>query len=471
MQPKHTGLRSGLVSFRLEHMFGWFVTWGLCAIPVVLWLRMHPLDTIKTLPALMLSLGRVAGLVGMVMYALNLVYSTRLRFLEYFFGGLNRVYIAHHLLGGFALIFLTLHPLFLALRYAGKQLLQGALLLLPNGLTPLSALFDRSHEFHELVLTQWAITFGIIAFWGMVVLLLVTFFINLPYRIWLFTHKFLGVAFFFGALHVLFIESDTSKNAVLKYYLLAVATIGIGAYIYRTLMGRIIIKHYKYAVDSVKVVAGNVVQINMVPMGLKMSYKPGQFVFVRFNSNVVHDGISKEWHPFSISSAPHDNVLQLSVKGLGDYTNKLAGLQPGSAAEIEGAYGRFTYTNFKNKKQIWVAGGIGVTPFLSMARSITDPSYQVDLYYSVNTASELIDWNLLSEVATINPNFRIIPFIGEQQNGAFLSTTFIKQYSGELKDKEVFICGPPPMMKSMRQQFKNEGLPGTSIHSEEFAMS
>ena len=471
MQPKHTGLRSGLVSFELEHLFGWLVTIGLCLVPVVMWFQMHPPDTIRSLPALMLSIGRVAGLVGMVMYALNLVYSTRLRFLEYFFGGLNRVYIAHHSLGGFALIFLTLHPLFLALRYVGGQMLQGALLLLPNGLTPISALFDRSHEFHELVLTQWAITFGIIAFWGMVVLLLVTFFINLPYRLWLFTHKFLGAAFFLGSLHVLFIESDTSNNPALKYYLLTLAATGLGAYVYRTLMGSIIIKHYKYVVDSVKVVAGNVVQVNMVPTGLKMSYKPGQFVFVRFNSNTPHDGISKEWHPFSISSAPHDGVLQLSVKGLGDYTNKLAVLRAGSTADIEGAYGRFTYTNFKNKNQIWVAGGIGVTPFISMARSITDPSFHVDLYYSVNTTSELIDWDLLAGVAGGNPNFRVIPFISDQQNGAFLSAAFIKQYSGELKGKEVFICGPPPMMKSMRQQFKNEGLPGTSIHSEEFAMS
>lgn len=470
MQPKHTGLRPTIVSFRLEHLVGWMVTLGLCLVPVIMWFSMHPPETIKTFPALMLSFGRIAGLVGMVMYALNLVYATRLRFLEYFFGGLNRVYIAHHLLGGFALIFLTLHPLFLALRYLGDHLLQGALLLIPNGLTPLNALFNSSNEFHDLVLTQWAITFGIVAFWGMVVLLLVTFFVQLPYRIWLFTHKFLGVAFFFGALHVLFIESDTSKNVALRYYLLIIAAIGLIAYVYRTLGGSILIRHYKYNVVDVQVVAGNVVQINMKPASsLTMSYKPGQFVFVRFLFN-DDAGISKEWHPFSISSAPSDPVLQLSVKGLGDYTNKLAALKPGAIADIEGAYGRFTYSNFSNKNQIWIAGGIGVTPFLSMARSIADPSYHVDLYYSVKTASELIDWNLLVDVNARNPNFRVMPFIGDQQKG-FLNTAFIKQYSGELKGKEIFICGPPPMMKSMRQQLRQEGLPATSIHSEEFAMS
>lgn len=450
-------------------MIGWGVTTILCFIPVVLWYQMHPLSTIETFPAIMLSIGRVAGLVGMVMYALNLFYATRLRFLEYFFGGLNRVYIAHHILGGFALIFLTMHPLFLALRYAGSSIRQGALLLIPYGLGPIEALFNTKHEFHDLVLTQWAITFGIIAFWGMVVLLLLTFFIQLPYRLWLLTHKFLGVAFFFGGLHVFFIESDTSNNTVLRYYMLIIAACGIIAYVYRTLMGSILVRKYVYKVDSVNIVAGNVTQVNMTPLNLPMSYKPGQFIFVRFR--FADDmGISKEWHPFSISSSPGDSVLQISVKGLGDYTNKLVQLKPGAIADVEGAYGRFTYTNFTNKDQIWVAGGIGVTPFISMAKNVMRDNYKVDLYYSVKSESELIDWNLLAGISAANSNFRIIPFVADKQQG-FLTTEFIKQYSGTLKGKEIFICGPPPMMQSMRKQFKAEGLPGTSIHSEEFAMT
>ncbi len=469
MQPKHTGLRSGLVSFRLEYALGWGITLVLCFIPVVIWQDMHPISNIQTLSAAMLSFGRVAGLVGMVMYALNLVYATRLRFLEYLFGGLNRVYIAHHLLGGFALILLTFHPLFLALRYVNSSMLQAALLLLPNGLTPIDALFNTSHEYHDLVLEQWAITFGIIAFWGMVVLLLFTFFIQMPYRLWLFTHKFLGVAFFFGGLHVFFIDSDTSSNTLLRYYMLGVAAVGLIAFAYRTLAGNILIRKYKYEISSVDVVAGNVTQINMTHLKEKMSYKPGQFVFVRFFAG-KGSGISKEWHPFSISSGTKDAMLQLSIKGLGDYTNALSALKPGDTAEIEGAYGRFTYTNFKNKHQIWVAGGIGVTPFISMAKGIADDKHIIDLYYSVNTSSELIDWPTLSGIAKDNKNFRVIPFIGDQQKG-FLSTDFIKKYSGDLKGKEIFICGPPPMMKSLRQQFKHEGLPGTSIHSEEFAMT
>lgn len=467
MQP--SGNRHVIISFRLEHLLGWGVTIALCLIPVVLWFDMHPLSTIHGFPATMLAIGRVAGLVGMVMYALNLVYSTRLRFLEHFFGGLNRVYIAHHMLGGLALVFLAIHPLALSLRYVTTDLKQAALLLVPNGLAPFSALFDKASFYHLIVIEQWAIFFGIVAFWGMVVLLLVTFFIKIPYRIWLFTHKFLGLAFFIGGLHVLFIASDTSTNNALKYYILALTVIGLAAFVYRTILGNILIRHYEYEVSGVKMVAGNVTQLSMRPLGQRMSYKPGQFIFVRF----THSGtkLSKEWHPFSISSGDKDGELEISVKGLGDYTNSLASIQVGAVARLEGAYGRFSYNNFKNLNQIWIAGGIGVTPFISMAKSLPDDGYNIDLYYSVKTESELIDWQALSGVSLSKKGkFRVMPYIGDKTKER-LSGTFIAQNSGDLKGKDIFICGPPPMMSSIKKQLKELGVPSARIHSEEFGMS
>src|SRR5664279_3039125 len=129
MQPR--GDRPIVISFRLEHLLGWGITFLLCFIPVLMWANAHPLSTIHGFSSIMLNLGRVTGLIGMVMYALNLVYATRLRFLEYLFGGLNRVYIAHHMLGGLALAFLSLHPLFLSLRFVKVSIQQAALLLLP----------------------------------------------------------------------------------------------------------------------------------------------------------------------------------------------------------------------------------------------------------------------------------------------------------------------------------------------------
>jgi len=468
MQPR--GNRQVIISFRLEHLLGWGISIALCIVPIVMWVQIHPLGTIHGFAPTMLAIGRVTGLVGMIMYSLNLIYSTRLRFLERFFGGLNRVYIAHHTLGGLALVMIALHPLALSLRYINTSLKQAALILVPNGLAPVSALFQRTSFYHPIVVEQWAIFFGFLAFWAMVILLLVTFFIRLPYRVWLFSHKFLGLAFFIASLHVLFIASDTSTHNGIKYYILFISFLGLAAFVYRTLLGNIFIRHYDYSVDEVKIVAGNVTQLNMSPVKDRISFKPGQFVFIKFsNSGTI---LSKEWHPFSVSSGDKDGRLQLSVKGLGDYTNMLANIKPGAKAEIEGAYGRFSYNNFNNRNQIWVAGGIGVTPFISMAKSLPDVSdYKIDLYYSVKTTSELIDWDSLAGISVAQRNnFRVMPYVGDQTK-EHLSADFIERNSGDLHGKDIFICGPPPMMTALRKQFKAKGVPGARIHSEEFGMS
>ena len=121
--------------------------------------------------------------------------------------------------------------------------------------------------------------------------------------------------------------------------------------------------------------------------------------------------------------------------------------------------------------QIWVAGGIGITPFLSMAKSLPESGYKIDLYYSVKTASELIDWDSLYGVAMAkNGNFRVIPYVGDQYKDR-LSVDLIEKMSGEITNRDIFICGPPPMMASLKKQFKDKGVPTARIHSEEFGMS
>lgn len=467
MQP--SGKRTVIISFRWEHLLGWGVTVLLCIVPVVMWLSTHNLVYIKKPEQTMLAIGQLTGLIGTVMYALNLFYATRLKFLEYLFGGLNRVYIAHHLLGGLALVMLSFHPLMLAFRFVASDIKQAALLLVPNGIFPLEALVDTQHIYHQSVLQQWAIFFGIIAFWGMVGLLLVTFFIKLPYRIWLFSHKFLGVAFAISAFHILFISSDVAKYPALRIYMLSIVGIGVAAFVYKSILGRIVIRRHSYVVENIATAGGGVVQLKMKPNGTPISYKAGQFVFMRLLN--AGNGISKEWHPFSISSNPKDSQLEISIKALGDYTSKLDGVKPGTIVEVEGAYGRFSYVNYKNTKQIWIAGGIGITPFLSMAKDIKGSDVHADLYYSVKTESELINWDLLYSKAVNSPeNLRVIPFIGDKQPN-YLDIDYIATMSGDLNDKDFYICGPPAMMQSLKKQLKARGVPGTSIHSEEFGMS
>ena len=458
-----------IISFRPEYMIGWTLTILLCLISVWLWLAVNPWDLNAPFATQMVNLGSLTGIVGTVLYSIDFVLATRLRFLEPIFGGLNQAYIAHHIIGGFSLILLSLHPLFLALRLLKISTLEAATFLLPYGLAPLGALFDPKAELHSTVLQQWALFFGIVAFWGMLGLLVVTFFIKIPYRIWLLTHKFLGLAFFIGGLHVLFINNVVVISPQLRYYLYVVIVIGLIAFVYKLFSGKILIRRHRYIVEQSGLLNKEILQIVLRPQGRPMTYEPGQFVFIRF-LGAKAAGVTDEWHPFSISSAPTDPVLWLNVKALGDYTNILSSLPPGTTAEVEGAYGRFSYREYDNPKQIWVGGGIGIAPFLSMARDLPKSGYNVDLYYAVRTPSELVAWDMLANIASIQTTgLRLIPFVSQQSG--HLSADYIEQVSGELSDREVFICGPTSMMTGLRKELRKKSVPDANIHTEEFAMA
>lgn len=106
-----------------------------------------------------------------------------------------------------------------------------------------------------------------------------------------------------------------------------------------------------------------------------------------------------------------------------------------------------------------------------MAKSLENDDFDICLFYSVKSQSELVEWDDLARIAmSKNGKFKLIPFVSEQQGG-FLNTEFMLNYCKSFTDKEIFICGPPPMMKSLRKQLRQAGVKNKQIHSEEFAMS
>ena len=444
---------------------GWLITIGICLLPVLLWLRLYPPgDLFSGYFTTLTNLGKIAGLLAVTAYALNFIYATRLRLLEDWFGGLNKLYVAHHLLGGLALIMMLLHPLLLSAALAKDALPEAARLLLPDGLLPLGALFDSAADQHNMVRREWAILMGGLAFLGTIVLLVITFYAKVSFEFWLKSHRLLGVAFLLAGLHVALNISDPQRSLPLKLFLLAIIALGLAAFVYRTLLGNILIRRYRYRVKAV-IPVGKITNVLLEPAaGRPLQHQPGQFLFIRFLDG---DKLRHQWHPFSISSAPGEPALRISVKALGDFTASLPGLRPGSPAEIEGAYGHFSYLRDAGRSQIWIAGGIGITPFLAMAGSLLGRrGYSIDLYHSVASASELLGSAYLGKLTHAPGNrFKYMPWISARQG--LLSAQIIAGHSG-VADKDIFICGPPPMMKSLRRQFGALNVPKNRIRTEEF---
>lgn len=437
-------------------------------IPVLIWLLMVPFGSRISSPSFVVtSLGQLSGLIGMSLFSVTLVLSARVKFLEEYFGGQNRAYINHHILGAAAFILLIFHPLFLISKY-----LMISLATAFQFITPWQQ--DRS------------ILLGTVGLMFMIASLFFTFYKKLPYQIWKQTHRFLGFAFFFGSLHVFFIESDVSRNLPLRYYMFVLVLMGIASLLYRVVLRKYLVKTYSYQVKAINEFGPNSREVVLTSIGEPMLYKPGQFAFFGFNSTTL----SREVHPFSISSAPalvnkNDFVsvnnsigssdmtsheISFVAKALGDYTNRLGELKVGDIANVEGPYGVFTLDSAELHRRIWIAGGIGITPILAMARSLdmggNVDKYMVDLYYSVKTEDEFIFLDELSKIAKNTGKLRIFEVVTSKDG--YITVEKIMKNSNI--GSEVYICGPIQMMSSLRQQFLEKGVIPKHIHTEEFAL-
>ncbi len=431
-----------------DSLRGWIIVSLLSLLPVILWFSQpDALQRFADLSSILLIFGELTALIGVVAFSLSFVLSMRITWLEDFFGGMNRVYQAHHTLGGIAFILLLIHPLLLVYPYSSGAWSAAAAFFLPG--------------------SDWTINIGMAALLSMMALLIITYYLDFPYEVWRFTHKFLGAAFFLGAMHGLLVSSDVSHYRPLFVYITGITAIGMIAFIYRTLLGRVLVPRHAYIVSDVIDAEGNVTQLILNPekSGAIMHFYPGQFVFLSMTDKVSQD---RDPHPFSISSSPLQETIRLSIKALGDYSTWIRSATKGSKVFLEGPYGRFSSYFNPAKSYVWIGGGIGITPFISMAYTLTGV-IPVDIYYCMTNPSEAAHLTELKDIEDSIGNVRIIPWYSAEKGR--ITAKHIEELSGSLVEKHIFICGPPAMMHALKKQLKELGVSGHHIYTEEFEMS
>lgn len=425
---------------------GWVLIILLCAIPVLIWTTVIPLQyRFSGTYAVLTSIGQLLGLIGIAGFAVTMILSGRYKIFDTLFGGMNQAYIVHHIMGAVSFCLLLIHPIPLTLRLIPNSWFSAASQLIPS--------------------IDWALNFGISALTLMIALLLFTFFVDLPYHIWKWTHKFLGVAFFFAILHSLYITSDVTTSLPLRIYLLVLTGLGLFAFIQRTLLGRWFVHRVPYLVSKSKEITPTVWEITLSPLTSEViKPAPGQFIFVSFRG----PGVSHEAHPFSLTSPGKSRDLVFGAKSLGDFTSTLSRIKPETLALVEGPFGRFSYEYHKQKAYIWIAGGIGITPFISMIRSLPANTARIDLYYSCKDENDAVYHEELENISRTNPAIRFIPWYTKTQGK--LTAELVQRASGELSHYGIFLCGPPMMMAGFKKQFKALGIKKDHIVSEEFEM-
>lgn len=429
-----------------KNKLGWIIVIMVSVAPALMWFFLGESENrFANYETITHSIGQISGLIAMTMFSITFLLSTRMKIIEDYFGGMDKVYKAHGILGASAMIIILIHPIFLVLKFIPENFRQAATYLLPS--------------------SNWSVNFGIIALLGMVVLVAITYFMRIKYQKWKFTHEFFGLVFFFAAIHTITVAQEVALDEIFQgydIYAYAVSAIGLICFTYTLLIrNRLLNKWVDYKVESVRKVAKESYEIIMVAQKKAIDYKAGQFIYVRFSNSEL----GKEAHPFSIASKTNEPKIKIIIKELGDYTQKIHKLQKGDLAQIDGPYGRFNWENAKAKKQVWIAAGIGITPFLGLAEDIGEERFQdskIDLYQSVKHKEDLISQERLEEIQRKNKNFRFIPWITSEKGRIGIADF----YKGN--ELEYYLCGPEGFKSEIREKLIEKGVPKQKIFTEEF---
>lgn len=442
----------------------------LCTVPLVLWAFSAPLD--ERFAGEFVTLTSVAVLLayaGTCAFALNLILGARLQPVESLLGGLDRMYRTHRALGQIAFVLLLGHVVLILASRATISTDTALDLLRPGA--------------------GWTVLSGVLAFSAMIVAIVLTLFVRLGHEVFVYVQRTFGFVFLVASYHVFTTPGAKEDSQALNLYLAGMATLGVAAFLYRSLLGNLLVRRRKYRVVAVNRLDELVTEIVMEPARKPLAFSPGQFVFVNFRSLALSERfhplelsvrrrvfsirageIANQFHPFSITSTPREQTLRITVKAVGDYTRALRSLETGAEAVVEGPYGSFSHRNVANGRQIWMAGGIGVTPFLSMARSLGDrDGMSVDFYYCVEHEPEAHFLDELDAVARARDDFRVT-LVARDSDG-FLTAERVAREHEDLSSADVLICGPPAMIESLRSQLRAVGVANERIHAEEFSFA
>jgi predicted ferric reductase len=295
--------------------------------------------------------------------------------------------------------------------------------------------------------------------------------IGLSYEVWRITHAILAIAVvFFSALHV--IEVHYYLSLIWKRVLwggFSLIVIGLLAYV--RIIKPMILLHKPWRVSSIKEEGGNCWSIQLEPIGHKgIVFHPGQFVWIKLDKSPLFVGD----HPFTISSsAEKSEAITFTIKALGDFTKDIHKVPNNTRAYVDGPYGKFSYDHCPETSSIvMIAGGVGITPMISMLRTMHDrkEDKKIQLFYAAGSDEELLFYDELEKLKE-ELSLEIIYFLQTPHKipciQGFITKDILQKHIRD-RSAHFFLCGPPKMNQFIHGYLKEFEIKRKQIHIERF---
>jgi predicted ferric reductase len=401
-----------------------------------------------------LGLGRLAGLLAVYFILVQFLLAGRAVWVERAFG-LDRLFQAHHLNGNASLFFILTHPLFMVTAYS-----------LGTG----SDFFSQMGDF---IVNYSGLLAAFVAVMLFVIIVGLSVYItrkHLKYETWYFIHLLTYAAVLLAFSHQLSLGGDfvLSSVFVTYWYVLYASVFGV-VLTFRFLRPAFNSYRYRFAVAGLTNETADTVSVSIKGSHLN-SYRvePGQFFILRFLAK-------KFWwqaHPFSLSAVKAGDAMRVTIKNSGDFTSQISKLKKDTPVLVDGPYGTFTAHYPAGTKYLFIAGGVGITPIRALIEQLA-PSNDLILLYGSKTPHDVIFKDELDRIAS--QGHMVIHYVmngdpsfaGEK---GMIDREKIERLVKDVTQREVYLCGPKPMMDGVRKSLSGLGVQRDKIHFEQFSL-
>jgi predicted ferric reductase len=396
----------------------------------------------------LIVLGRLAGLYGALLMAFQLLLVARLPWLDRRIG-MDRLTSWHRWTGFGILWTLLTHVVFITFGYAES-----------SAMDPVNQIIDLAETVEGVL--RAVVALGIILVVGAVSARYARR--RLAYETWHFIHLYTYVAVVLAFTHQVAVGTTFTTSSAATTYWYAVW----GAALASVFMGRLVLPlwrnwRHQLRVTAVVPESDHVVSIYMTGRDLdRMPARAGQFFLWRFLTR------DRWWqaNPFSLSAAPDGRTLRLTAKAAGDGSAALRHVKVGTRVFAEGPYGAFTALHRTRSEAVLIAGGVGVTPIRALLEELQGHAVVI---YRVATDRDAVLYEELRDLALAKGcELHLVtgPPVPDK-----LAPAELARLVPDIADRDVFLCGPPPMMNAVLGSLRELDVPKPQIHFERFSLA
>jgi predicted ferric reductase len=396
--------------------------------------------------------GRITGLVGTYLALVQVVLVSRLSWLDRFIGS-DRLSAWHRRNGAYVIYFLVAHTLLTVWGYA------------------LADKTSVTSETGRLVLSYpdvLAATVGLLLFVVVAVLSVRRARRRLKYETWYLIHLYTYVAIALSFSHQLatgddFVTHPVNRALWVSMYL--ATAIVLVAYRFVVPLRNAIRRDLRVA--AVVPEGHTAVSVYVTGHGLDgIPARAGQFFRWRF---IARDGWWQS-HPFSLSAAPNAEYLRITAKSVGDHSESLRNLKPGTRVIAEGPYGSLTTDRRIRRKVLLIAGGVGITPLLALLEEMACEPGDLTLLYRARSERDLVLRSEIEDLARAKGADVHYLLGSRSSNPHALSAGEIHALVPDVRGRDVYLCGPGGMMDEAKKSLRALGVRRGQVHHEHFEL-